>query len=100
MEGIFDLDEALTPFFQEASAQAPVHLCHDQEPPTSKTLSHQTSLSPLPADPHRLSQGKVERKTFRYHLEAAKAETERKTPQGFFPQTPRECPQRKAIEAG
>jgi hypothetical protein len=88
MEGIFDLDEAFTSLFQEASAKALVYLCYDQEPPTPKTLSHQTSLSPLPADPHRLSQGKVERKTFRHHLEAVKAEKERETPQGFFPQTP------------
>jgi hypothetical protein len=88
MEGIFDSDEALTTLFQEASAQAPVHLCNDQESPPSKTLSHQTSLSPLLADPYRLSQGKVERKAFRHHLEATEAETEREAPQGVFPQTP------------
>ena len=42
----------------------------------------------------------MERKTFRHHLKATEAETERETPQGVFPQTPRKCPQRQAREAG
>jgi hypothetical protein len=42
----------------------------------------------------------MERKTFRHHLKATEAETERETPQGVFPQTPRECPQGQAREAG